>query len=134
MISDLKILNGELDLEFNEYIYEYTVNVGIDVDALELQYQSTCEDIEIRDNYLNKSMNVVYLDLNNEDDVTTYKFVVYKPVIEEVNSIEDYKKTLEVVKSENIDIYKVQLLGIGIFLVIIFVFTCFFKKRKIKLK
>ena len=131
MLKDLKILNGVLDLEFNQYIYEYTITVDSDVEKLDIAYELEEEcSIKIKDNILNKKENIVTLEVYNIDEVAEYKLYVYKNSSNEVNGIEDYRKSLEIVNKEEIDIMKVQILGVSIFLLILIVFCIIFRKQK----
>lgn len=131
MLKDLKILNGVLDLEFNQYIYEYTITVDSDVEKLDIAYELEEEcSLKIKDNILNKKENIVTLEVYNIDEVAEYKLYVYKNSSNEVNGIEDYRKSLEIVNTEEIDIMKVQILGVSIFLLILIVFCIIFRKQK----
>lgn len=131
MLKDLKVLNGNLELKFNEYTYEYTVTVEKDIFSLELDYK-LAEDtfISIKDNYLDKEENIVYLDVYNIDKSITYTLYVYKELTDEVLGIDNYKKSLEVIEEPRLDIYKVQILCIGIFLTLIIVFSIIFKRKR----
>ncbi len=133
MLKDLDVLNGNLELKFNEYTYEYTVTVDSDVDALELFYKlDEHANINIRDNELKTQENIVYLDVYNIDNEVTYTLYVYKKETNLTAGINSYKESLEVKAQEEIDIYKVQILAVSIFLIIIIIFTIMFKKREIK--
>ena len=131
MLKDLKVLNGNLELKFNEYTYEYTVTVEKDIFSLELDYK-LAEDtfISIKDNYLDKEENIVYLDVYNIYKSITYTLYVYKELTDEVLGIDNYKKSLEVIEEPRLDIYKVQILCIGIFLTLIIVFSIIFKRKR----
>lgn len=131
MIKDLKVLNGNLELKFNEYTYEYTITVEKDIESLELEYK--LEDdcyISIRDNYLDEEENIVYLDVYNVDEEITYTLYVYKEITNEVLGIDNYKKALEVSTNKEVEFYKVQLLTTGIFLLIVIVFSILFRRKR----
>lgn len=133
MLMDLRVLNGNLELKFNEYIYEYTVKVDNTINSLELDYKLK-EDayINIRNNNLIEGENIVYLDVYNVDEEITYTLYVYKEKTEEVSGIDNYIKSLEVNSNNNeIDLYKVQILTVSIFLILIIIFLMMFKKKKI---
>jgi len=132
MLEDLKVLNGNLELKYNEYTYEYTVTVEENINNLELEYilEDDCY-IEIRNNELNFGENTVYIDVYNIDEKITYTLYVYKENSNVVNGIDDYKKTLEIVTTNEVALYKVQLLSIGIFLIIIIVFSLIFRRKKV---
>ena len=131
MLKDLKILNGVLDLEFNEYIYEYTVTVDENVEKLELDYTLDEEcSLKILDNILDEKENIVTLEVYNVDTTKEYKFYVYKNSNDEVLGIENYRKGLEVVNTEEINIWEIQILGISVFLLILLVFCLMFCRKK----
>ena len=132
MLKDLQVLNGTLDLKFNEYTYEYTITVDETVNALELAY--TLDDdcyVEIKNNVLNYGNNIVYLDVYNVDKTITYTLYVYKENSNLVNGIENYREKIELSHNKEFELYKVQFLAIGIFLLIVFIFTLMFRKKKI---
>ena len=132
MLKDLKILNGNLELKYNEYTYEYTVTVDSNVNSLEFDY--TLDDdcyIDIKDNILDKSENIVTLDVYNVDNTITYTFYVYKESDEEVNGIDNYMKSLEVANTNHVELYKVQILSVSIFLTLIIIFSILFHRKKV---
>ncbi len=134
MLKELKILNGNLELKFNEYTYEYTVTVDSSVKSLELEYVlDESATLEIVDNVLDEKENIVILNVANEKDIKEYKLYVYKEDEQTVSGIDNYMKELELSKIDNIDIYKVQFLTIGIFLAIIIVFSIIFRKKSHKI-
>lgn len=129
MLEDIKILNGTLDLAYNEYIYEYTVEVDSDTPKLDIFYE--CEDgtyIEILNNDLKEVNNVVYLKASKDGEEKTYTFYVHKNIESITSGIDLYKESLEV-ESEEFALYKVQILGISIFLIIVIIFSLFFKRK-----
>lgn len=131
MLKELKILNGILDLEFNEYTYEYTATVKENIKSLDFDY--LLEDnayINIRENNLNAGENIVYIDVYNKENTITYTFYVYKENSEQVNSIDNFVNTLEIKKTESIPVYKVQILACSMFLIIIILFSIIFKKKR----
>ena len=132
MLIDLEIINGILELKYNEYTYEYTVTVENDINNLEFSYklQGDCY-IQIRNNELYNYENIVYLDVYSSYDIITYTFYVYKEKSDEVNFIETFKETLEISSNNDIEVYKVQILSIGIFLIIIIIFSLMFRRKKI---
>ena len=130
MLKELKISNGNLELKFNEYTYEYTVTVASSVKSLELEYVlDESAILEIVDNVLDEKENIVILNVANDKDIKEYKLYVYKEDEQTVSGIDNYMKELELSKIDNIDIYKVQFLTIGIFLAIIIVFSIIFRKK-----
>jgi len=131
MLIDLKVLNGNLELKFNEYTYEYTVTVESDINSLDFEYilKEDCY-INVRNNDLNVGENIVYIDVYNIDEKITYTLYVYKKSANTVSDIDNYKKKLEIVTNNEVEVYKVQLLTIGVFLLIIVIFSLMFKRKK----
>ena len=131
MIEELTIKNGDLELKFNEYTYFYTVKVENDVTSLEFAYKiGEDTNINIRNNYLDNDNNEVYLDVYNVDEIVTYTFYVYKEDTTLSSGIDNYKKSLEVVEIDENYPYKVEGLCIGIFFVIIIIFSIIFRRKK----
>jgi len=133
MLKDLKILNGNLELKFNEYTYEYTIVVEDNIDSLEIEYvlEEGCT-IDIKSNTLTDGDNVVYLNIYDEDlNSQIYTLYVYKENGETVSSIDNYVSSLDVNNIEEISLYKVQILTVSIFLMIVILFSIIFK-RKVK--
>lgn len=131
MIYDLKILNGDLELTFNEYTYSYTVKVREDVTSLEFSYK-LAEDtyVEIKNNELNEKDSIVTLDVYNVNEDVLYTFYVSKETSEDVSGIENYMHSLEVGKDEELNVLNVQLLSLGVFFLITFFFALIFKRSK----
>ena len=130
MIEELNILNGDLELKFNEYTYEYTVKVSSDISSLEFSYKLKDDaNINIRNNYLDNN-SVVYVDVYNIDERVTYTFNVYKENTLSSSGIDNYKKSLEVVDIDPNYNYKVEGLCVGVFLVIVIMFSIIFKRKK----
>ena len=131
MIYDLKILNGDLELPFNEYTYSYTVKVREDVTSLEFSYK-LAEDtyVEIKNNELNEKDSIVTLDVYNVNEDVLYTFYVSKESSEDVSGIENYMHSLEVGKDEELNVLNVQLLSLGVFFLITFFFALIFKRSK----
>ena len=130
MIEELNILNGDLELKFNEYTYEYTVKVSSDISSLEFSYKLKDDaNINIRNNYLDNN-SVVYVDVYNIDERVTYTFNVYKENTISSSGIDNYKKSLEIVDIDPNYNYKVEGLCVGVFLVIVIMFSIIFKRKK----
>lgn len=130
MLKELKILNGVLELEFNEYTYEYTVIVEDDITSLDIDYlveENTY--INVRGNILNEKDNIVYIDVYSEENTITYTFYVYKESNETVNGIDNFVSSLEVSNIEEVSLYKVQILTCSIFLIIIILFSIIFRRK-----
>ena len=133
MIKDLKILNGNLELKFNEYTYEYTVVVEEGINRLDFSYE-LYEDtyINIRNNTLNDLKNVVYVDVYNLNEVITYTFYVSKNTSNDVSGINEYITKLEVANNKEIELYKLQILCVSMFIIIVIIFSIMFKRKHIK--
>lgn len=131
MINNLEVLNGDLELKFNPFIYEYTVRVKSDVEELSFSYdlEDDCY-VRLRNNIILEEENTIYLDVYNVDNLVTYTFYVYKDNVSSTIGIDNYMKSLEIVKKEEVSLYKVQLLSIGLFLSLLIVFCIIFCKRK----
>lgn len=131
MIHDLQILNGTLELNFNEYTYFYTVTVPDNVSSLEFSYKLADDTyVEIKNNDLVEEENTVTLEVYNVNDAVTYTFLVYKNKIEDVSGIDNYMKSLEVESIDTLNLYKVQILAISIFLMLVLLFTFIFHRKK----
>lgn len=132
MIQELEIVNGILELKFNEYTYNYTVKVNDDIEKLEFKYKLK-DDVSanIRNNYINEDNNIVYLDVYDINNLITYTFYVYKDNTNLTSGIDNYKKSLEVVEIDPYFHYKLEGLCAGVFLCIVIVFSIIFRKKKI---
>lgn len=131
MLKELKILNGILELEFNEYTYEYTVVVDSDVLSLDFVYtlSDNC-NINIRGNLLYNDENIIYIDVYNETDKLTYTLYVYKENEELVSGIDNFVNSLNINSKEDVPVYKVQILTVSMFLIIIILFSIIFKRKR----
>ncbi len=131
MLKDLKILNGHLDLKFNEYIYEYTVSVDEDINKLEFSYKLD-DDVamEILNNELITRDTQVTIKVSKNNEEETYILNVHKNTTNAVAGIEIFKDQL-LINKEEIDLYKVQALGISIFFILVIIFTLLFRKKKL---
>ncbi len=129
MLTDLEIVNGILDIEFDKYIYNYTVMVNNDIEYLDMQYKTENNSyVNIRNNNL-KNNNIVYLDVYNDKESLTYTFEVYKESDNSVNTISDYKESLEVVDNPHYFL-KLQIVSISLVFLLIIVFSLLFFRRK----
>ncbi len=131
MLKDLKVLNGNLELAFNEYNYIYTIEVEENVLKLEMDFKY--EDgvvIEVVDNDLKYNDNIVYVKASKDNKEDVYVLYVHKNIVSETSGIDIYKESLEV-KEEKVDLYKVQILSVSIFLLLVIIFCLLFKKKKL---
>ena len=130
MISNLEILNGNLELKFDPYNYIYTVKVDNDIDHLEFSYDLEKDyNVSIKDNVLNNEENIVYLDVYSIDEEVTYTFYVYKESDELISSINNYINSLEVTPKSN-NIHSIQILVVSMFLILLISFSIIFKRKK----
>lgn len=134
MIKDLLILNGELELKFNEYTYEYTVLVKDGIKELVFSYElNNGTYANIRNNDLsNEGENIVYLDVYDNTNTITYTFYVYKENTKTVTGIQEYISRLELKKEEDLNMLHVELLVVSCVILIIMVFSIIFHKKKVK--
>lgn len=131
MLSDLKVLNGTLDLEFDESIYNYTILVDDSITSLELLYETkNNEYVVVRNNNIVNFENFVYIDVYAYDRIITYTLCVYKENSNQVSGIDSYLNSLEVQKIENVTQVEMQCLSIGVFLGIVIIFSIIFKRKK----
>lgn len=131
MLSDLKVLNGTLDLEFDESIYNYTILVDDSITSLELLYETkNNEYVVVRNNNIVDFENFVYIDVYAYDGIITYTLCVYKENSNQVSGIDSYLNSLEVQKTDNVTQVEMQCLSIGVFLGIVIIFSIIFKRKK----
>lgn len=131
MLKDLIVLNGDMPLKFNEYTYEYTINVAEDVEELKLEYKLEDECFaKLSNNKLTYGENILSLDVYNIDNKITYTLYVYRENVNEANKIHDYMASIEINNKEEVNINNIQLLSIGIFIVLLFFFCLIFRKKK----
>ncbi len=79
MLKELKILNGELSLEFDSLNTIYTVNLSNDDNMLLLEYKIDENDnISIKGNNLIEGKNEVVITVYNDKNSTSYYLEVYK--------------------------------------------------------
>ncbi len=131
MIKDLNISNALLDIDFNEYIYEYTVSTKEDIDHLDFIYTlKEGVSINIDNNNLNDN-NIVTMTVYNDEDIKIYTFYVNKELTNTVSKIDDLKDNLDIPKNE-LPLLKIQILTISIFIIIIGIFSILFPSKKSK--
>lgn len=131
MLEDLKILNGKLSLKFDTYNTKYTITLNDSKDTeLELEYllKEGC-NVEIEGNYLDKNYNEVTLKVFNETESETYYLYVYKNEEEEASKTVMSMTNLEEIKEE-ISPYAAPGIATTCFLLILFLFTFLFRKKK----
>ena len=131
MLKKLEILNGELSVKFDPLNTRYTVNIPMDEEELKINYEIDKEDcISIFNNKNIKDNTEVVITVYNDEEITSYYLEVYKDKNEEANAFEDYFKSLEVKTNNYTPEYIAPLIAGVCFILILFLFTVLFKKRK----
>ncbi len=131
MIKELDIQNAHLDINFNEYIYEYTVSALDNINYLDFVYTTNAGvNVNIENNNLIDN-NIVTFCVYNDSDIKTYKFYVNKENTSIVSEIDNFKNTLDI-PSETLPIIKIQILSISIFLLILIIFSILFPSKRNK--
>lgn len=130
MLEKLNILNGTLSPTFDPYNTIYSVNVGKNINYLEIEYQtsSDAEAIIINNENLLPGENIVYIDVVSPNDLITYNLIVYKEEEKEVMAYNDFYNSIEF-KTELPD-YVAPLIIVICFFIILLNFVLLFKKRK----
>ncbi len=130
MLKDLKILNGELSLEFDSLNTIYTVNLSNDDNMLLLEYKIDENDnISIKGNNLIEGKNEVVITVYNDKNSTSYYLEVYKDSSTNVVLNTSKEVGINVAKTEMPD-YVVPSIAVVCFLTILFLFVLLFKKSK----
>lgn len=131
MLTDLKILNGNLELKFDRYNYIYTVVVASDVKSLEIEY--TVDDnsyVNIRNNIIDNDESIVYIDVSQLDKKETYTLYVYKEQEEKASLINEYVNSLNINRNIEFSFLNIQILCCIVFIIIVGVFALLFKKKR----
>lgn len=133
MLQELKILNGELSLEFDPLNTKYTVIVNSSVKELQLEYIINEEDtITIAGNNLNNDYNEVIITVYNDKESTSYYLYVYKEKNDEVNYDINYFSSIETPTKEETSVYAVPIISSICFIIILLTFSFLFRKSKVK--
>ena len=130
MLKELKILNGELSLEFDSLNTIYTVNLSNDDNMLLLEYKIDENDnISIKGNNLIEGKYEVVITVYNDKNSTSYYLQVYN--VSSTNVVLNTSKEvgINVAKTEMPD-YVVPSIAVVCFLTILFLFVLLFKKSK----
>lgn len=131
MLKKLTILNGELSIKFNSLNTRYTVNMTTNEEELKLEYEIDEKDnISIYNNHLENDKTEVVITVYNDEESMSYYLEVYKMQEELVEKEEDYFASLEVKTDTYNKEYVAPLIAGICFLIILFLFTVLFKKRK----
>ena len=126
MLKELKILNGELSLEFDSLNTIYTVNLSNDDNMLLLEYKIDENDnISIKGNNLIEGKNEVVITVYNDKNSTSYYLEVYKDSSTNVVLNTSKEVGINVAKTEMPD-YVVPSIAVVCFLTILFLFVLLF--------
>ncbi len=130
MLKDLKILNGEMALDFDSLNTNYTVNVVND--DKELKYEYKIDDgysLSVYGNNLEEGLNEVIFTVYNDKEQMSYYFKVYKEKTTNISMIDNNQTTLNV-SADKPALYVAPSIGVVCFLFILLFFTLLFKKNK----
>ena len=131
MLKKLTILNFILSIKFNSLNTRYTVNMTTNEEELKLEYEIDEKDnISIYNNHLENDKTEVVITVYNDEESMSYYLEVYKMQEELVEKEEDYFASLEVKTDTYNKEYVAPLIAGICFLIILFLFTVLFKKRK----
>ena len=131
MLKKLEILNGELSVKFETLNTRYTVKMTTNEEELKLEYEIDEKDnISIYNNHLENDKTEVVITVYNDEESMSYYLEVYKMQEELVEKEEDYFASLEVKTDTYNKEYVAPLIAGICFLIILFLFTVLFKKRK----
>ena len=130
MIYDLKILNGDMSLDFDPLNDIYTIVLNTEDDYLDFTYVIGENDkIDVYGNNLQPGLNEVVLTVYNEQNQTSYYLYVLKKennlVMQEINN----ETTLDI-KNNKDNSYIVGSIASFCFIFILLFFTLLFKKTK----
>jgi len=110
-LNKLEIKNGKLGSEFDSKKYNYTVNVGSDVDKLDFEYEVNDEEtVDVRvvgNENFKEGNNTVIIELTNTKTEETIKYELV--VIKEKAVVEEKKSSLGLI----IALVVVSLIAIG---------------------
>lgn len=130
MLKDLKILNGEMPLEFDPLNTVYTINMDGNDKELEFEYKIDENDnISIVGNDLREGENNLVITVYNDEKMMSYYLTVYCESTSQVNNNLNEIANLELASKE-IPSYIVSSIGVICFLTILLFFTLLFKKTK----
>ena len=131
MLLDLTILNGDMPLKFDKYVYNYTINVASDVTSLEIDYKIEHDDeIKIINNEnFDYGINYVFIELTKLDEKSIYTLEVYRD------------KEINVIKHEDVAIMQEGENGVSSYvyktcfvcgLIIVIFFLLIFRSKRSK--
>jgi hypothetical protein len=135
MFTFLNISNGEMSPTFTNDIKTYNVKISNDVTSLSLSYglsESSSLNIVGNSNF-KEGDNYVFLELKNNDILTTYTLIVTKPEVKE--TMGEFNKTTSLETSSRNTISFDPVPSLIIIFVLLFLITLklfYFPRRKKK--
>jgi len=133
MLEKLKILNGELSIEFDPLNSKYTVFLNENDNQLDIEYKLKSDtNITIEGNYNLVDGSIVIINVTDGKRTIDYYFNVYISKTEEVNKSIVNGTILEVDSKKEISEYAGPGIACLCFVLILFLFVFLFHKRKAK--
>lgn len=133
MLEELKVLNGELSIDFNSLNSKYTVFLNENENKLDIEYKLKSDtNITIEGNYNLEDGSIVIISVTDGKETMDYYFNVYINKTEEVNKSIVNGTLLEVDSKKEASEYVGPGIASLCFLLILFLFVFLFHKRKIK--
>lgn len=133
MLEELEVLNGTMSLKFDVLNTKYTVIMDNEDTSLDFQYKlKDGVNINIEGNENLEDNSNVVITVSNGKDSVSYYFTVYREIAEETNkTIADFID-LDITPQKEVSIYAGPGIACTCFLLILFLFTILFHKRKSK--
>lgn len=133
MLEELEVLNGTMSLKFDVLNTKYTVIMNNEDTSLDFQYKlKDGVNINIEGNENLEDNSNVIITVSNGKDSMSYYFTVYREIAEETNkTIADFID-LDITPKKEVSIYAGPGIACTCFLLILFLFTILFHKRKSK--
>lgn len=133
MLEELKVLNGELSIDFDSLNSKYTVFLNENENKLDIEYKLKSDtNITIEGNYNLEDGSIVIISVTDGKETMDYYFNVYINKTEEVNKSIVNGTLLEVDSKKEASEYVGPGIASLCFLLILFLFVFLFHKRKIK--
>ena len=133
MLEELKILNGELSINFDPLNSKNTVFLNENENKLDIEYKLKSDtNVTIEGNYNLADGSIVIISVTDGKKTIDYYFNVYISKTEEVNKSIVNGTLLEVDSKKEISEYAGPGIACSCFLLILFLFAFLFHKRKAK--
>lgn len=133
MLENLKIVNGELSLEFDPLVNLYTVLVEEDIEKLDFEYVCATEicDIEVIGNIITGEENTVVVNVFSENKTDSYKFIVNKKSSDLVFHEENIENAMSVESNtRDFESYEIEYLIIVVLVLIAIMYKILLSKPK----